>query len=306
MLRHQKSFLSLLLAGVLIAHSSNVFAAMSSTNYQINWDELSGGGGVGSSVSYQIRDSAGGSGESSRASSTNYGIDQGFRAGIYDPVVDFVPYVQDRSTQVATTSFSSNIVTVTTTSGFAVGDWIAIIQDEGSSQISAMAYVTAKTGTTMTVNANYSGTTPSINGSNDYVYRMSSTASPSLGTLSTTAVSTSMIGWVSTADVTQGFSMYMFSNGNLTDGPDTIAAVSDGSVTAGTSEYGGRSSDTTLATSTFDTQDTAFTTDPSLVGSISTNVMQSSGFVTLKTAISTSQVAGSYSQTLTAIFVGDY
>ncbi|MFI3158402.1 MAG: hypothetical protein QX199_19845 [Methylococcaceae bacterium] len=302
----QKSFLSLLLAGVLIAHSSNVFAAMSSTNYQINWDELSSGGGVGSSASYQIRDSAGGSGEGSRASSTNYSLDQGFRAGIYDPVVDFVSYIQDRSTQVAATAFSSNTVTVTTASGFTIGDWIAIIQDEGASQISAMAHITNISGSNITVHSSYSGLTPTIDGSNDYVYRMSSNVSPSLGTLSTSLVSTSMIGWVATADITQGFSMYMFSNGNLTDGPDTIPAVSDGSVTAGTSEYGGKSSDSTLATSTFDTQDTAFTTDPTLVGSVPTNATQSSGFVTLKTAISSSQVAGSYAQTLTAIFVGDY
>lgn len=302
----QKSFFSLLLAGVLIAHSSNVFAAMSSTNYQINWDELSSGGGVGSSASYQIRDSAGGSGEGTRSSSTSYGIDQGFRAGIYDPVVDFVPYVQDRSTQVGATAFASNIVAVTSALGFAVGDWIAIIQNEGVSQVSAMAHITNISGSNITVHSSYSGSTPSINGSGDYVYRMSSTASPSLGTLSTSLVSTSMIGWVSTADVTQGFSMYMFSNGDLTDGVESIPAVSDGAVTAGISEYGGRSSDSTLATSTFDTQDTAFTTDPALVGSISSNATQSSGFVTLKTAISTLQVAGSYTQTLTAIFVGDY
>lgn len=302
----QKSLLSLLLAGVLIVHSSNVFAAMSSTNYQINWDELSSGGGVGSSASYQIRDSAGGSGESGRSSSTNYGVDQGFRAGIYDPVVDFVPYIQDRSTQVAAMGFSSNIVTVTTASGFVIGDWIAIIQDEGASQVSAMAHITNIVATSITVHSSYSGSVPVIDGANDYVYRMSSIASPSLGTLSTSLVSTDMIGWVATADVTQGFSIYMFSNGDLTDGSNTIPAVSDGSVTAGTSEYGGKSSDSTLATSTFDTQDTAFTTDPTLVGSIPTNATQSSGFVTLKTAISSSQVAGSYTQALTAIFVGDY
>lgn len=287
-------------------HSEIAFAAMTSTNYQIQWDELSSGGGVGSSASYQIRDSAGGSGSGSRASSTNYSVDQGFRGGIYDPVVDFVPYVQDRSTQVAATAFASNIVSVTSASGFSVGDWIAIVQDEGVSQTAAMAHITNISGTNITVDSGYSGTTPVVDSSSDYVYRMSPTGSISLGTLSSSAVATHMIGWVSVADVPQGFSMYMFSNGSLTDGSDTIAAVADGTVTVGVSEYGGRSSDSTLATSTFDTQDAAFTTDPALVGSVSSNAFSSSGFVTLKTAISSTQPAGSYTQTLTAIFVGDY
>lgn len=301
----RKTITSTVLAVIMIAQSANVFAAMSSTNYQINWDDLSTGGGTGSSASYQIRDSAGDS-SGGRASSTNYSVDQGFRAGIYDPVVDFVPYIEDRSTQVATTSFASNVVGVTTAAGLSIGDWIAIVQDEGASQVSAMAHITNIVGSNITVDSSYSGSTPTIDGSNDVVYRMSPTASISLGTLSTSSVTTHMIGWVASADVTQGFSMYIFSNGNLTDGSESIAAVSDGTVSAGNSEYGGRSSDSTLATSTFDTQDTAFATDPSLVGSTSSNALSSSGFVTLKTAISSSQTAGSYTQTLTAIFVGDY
>jgi hypothetical protein len=77
-------------------------------------------------------------------------------------------------------------------------------------------------------------------------------------------------------------------------------------VTAGSSEYGGRSSDATLASSTFDTQDTAFTTDPALVASVDAHPFLSIGFVTLKASVSGSQAGGSYSQTLTAIFVGEY
>lgn len=301
-----EKIISLALAIFSALYSNIAYAAMTSTNYQIQWDEFSSGGGNGSSVSYQVRDSAAGSGSSGRTSSASYGIDQGFRAGIYDPVVDFTPYVQDRSTQVAATAFSSNTVTVTAAAGFSIGDWIVIIQDEGASQVAAMGQISGIVGTNITIRSSYSGSTPVIDGSNDMVYRMSQVATNALGTLATSAVTTQIIGWVASADVTQGFGVYVFTDGELRAGSDILAGVADGAVTAGSSEYGARSSDTTLATSTFDTQDTALSTTPALVGSTSTSAFSNSGFLTLKAAISSAQAGGSYAQTLTAIFVGDY
>ena len=297
---------SLILAILFVFHSQNALASMTSANYQIQWDELSAGGGNSSSASYGIRDSTAGSAAGSRTTSISYGIDQGFRAGVYDPVVDFVPYVQDRSTQVAATAFASNIVTVTTAAGYSIGDWIVIIQNEGTTQIAAMGQISGISGSDITIRSSYSGSTPTIDGSNDMVYRMSQTATSALGTLATSTVTTQIIGWVATADVTQGFGVYAFVDGELRFGSDYIAGVTDGSVTAGDSEYGARSSDTTLATSTFDTQDTAFTTTPALVGSTSASSFSNSGFLTLKAAIAPAQNDGSYAQTLTTIFVGDY
>lgn len=301
-----KKIASLTLALLFALHSNFVLAAMSSTNYQIQWDELSGGGGSSSSASYGLRDSIAGSSAGTRTSSISYGIDQGFRAGVYDPVVDFVPYVEDRSTQVAATAFVSNTVTVTTAAGFSIGDWIAIIQDEGASQVSAMGQISGIAGSDITIRSSYSGSTPVIDGANDVVYRMSQTASSGLGTLSTSSVTTQMVGWVASADVTQGFGVYAFADGDLRSGSDSIASVADGVVSAGSSEYGARSSDSTLATSAFDTQDTAITTSPALVGSTSVSSFTNSGFLILKAAISSSQPAGSYGQTLTTVFVGDY
>jgi len=308
MKRLLQNIISLTLAIIFVFHVQIAFAAMTSTNYQIQWDDLSTGGGIGSSSSYQIRDSMGDAGSGPRASSTSYAIDQGFRSGIYDPVANFLPYIQDSGTQVAATAFTTlpPLVSVTTAAGFAVNDWIVVVQDEGASQVVAMAQISGISGLDISIFSSFSGGSPTVDGSNDFVYRMSPTASIGLGALSSSAVATRIIGWVATADVPQGYSMYMFSNGDLTDGSDTIAAVSDGSVTAGASEYGGRSSDSTLATSTFDTQDTAFTTDPALVCSVPANDFSSSGFVTVKAAISSSQPVGSYTQTLTAVFVGDY
>ena len=298
--------ISLMLAISFVFDVQIAFAAMTSTNYQIQWDEMSSGGGASSSSSYTVRDSTAGTSADGRSTSTTYKIDQGFRAGIYDPVVDFTPYVQDRSTQVAATAFSSNIVTVTTAAGFSTGDWIVIVQNEGASQVTAMGQISGISGANITIRSSYSGTTPTIDGSNDVVYRMSQVATNALGTLATSAVTTQTIGWVATADVSQGFGVYAFVDGALRVGSDTLAAVVDGAVTAGDSEYGARSSDATLATSTFDTQDTAFSTTPALVGSTSASSFSNSGFLTLKASISSSQTGGSYAQTLTTIFVGDY
>ncbi|MEK7632956.1 MAG: hypothetical protein AAB473_04160 [Patescibacteria group bacterium] len=296
----------LILALFFALHLNFASAAMTSTNYQIQWDELSSGGGDASSSSYNIRDSTAGSAAGSRTTSLSYGIDQGFRAGVYDPVVDFVPYVQDRSTQVAATAFASNTVTVTTAAGFSVGDWIVIIQDEGASQVAAMGQISGISGSDITIRSSYSGNTPTIDGTNDLVYRMSPTASNALGTLSSSVVTTQIVGWVASADVSQGFGVYAFVDGLLQSESATLAGVVDGSVTAGNSEYGARSSDASLATSTFDTEDTAFSTEPVLVGSTSISSFNSSGFLTLKAAISATQNGGSYAQTLTTIFVGDY
>ncbi|MEK9155668.1 MAG: hypothetical protein AAB839_03400 [Patescibacteria group bacterium] len=302
----RKKFFSLILATILVLSGGDVFAAMTSTNYQIQWDEMSAGGGNSSSATYQLRDSVADSG-GLRAASASYSIDQGFRAGVYDPVVNFIPYIQNRATQVAATVFASNIVTVTTTAGIAVNDWILLVQDEGASQTIAMGKVGATTGTTLTLMSPLTGGAPTIDGSNDYLYRMATSGSVDFGTLSSSALGTHTIGWAATADVTQGYNVYLFDDGNLrTNISDTVADVADGTVNTGGSEYGARSSDSSLTTSTFDTQDTAITTDPQLVASVAANPFESGGFVTLKVAISSAQAGGSYAQTLSVIFVGDY
>lgn len=283
-------------------------AEMASTNYQIKWDEFSSGGGASSSASYGLRDEMG-TQASGTSTSSSFRLGQGFRSGLYDQVIGFVPYVQDLSSQVAATAGTTlpfDEVSVTTTSGFSLGDYILVVQDEGAGQVSAMGQITSVTPTTLGIRSNYAGTIPAIDGSNDFVYLMSSSASMGFGTLTSTSVTTHTIGWVATSDVDDGYSVYMFSGGDFASGSDTIPGVSDGAVTAGASEYGGRASDTSLATSTFDTQDTAISTSPALVASADSHPFLSLGFVTLKASISETQAGGSYTQSLTAIFVGEY
>src|SRR3989338_3552688 len=126
-----------LVAGIVgfFVSVSTVSAAMSSANYQILWDSIdSGGSDVSSSASYILRDAVGNTGAGD-STSTSYQLNAGYRAGIFDQVVKFDLYVQDLSTQRAATAFAGSVVTAST-SGLAVGDVVAIVQDEGLNQVS--------------------------------------------------------------------------------------------------------------------------------------------------------------------------
>lgn len=299
-----KAFPAILCAFVWLFLSQTAFASMSSTNYRIDWDSVNAGGdSSSSSSSYILRDSIGEVGNG-RSASSSYVFDAGYRAGVYDRVADFTIFLQDRSSQVGASALSGSVVTVTSTSGFSAGQMIAIVQNEGASQSAAVGEISSISGSDLTVDA-LTGDSLTIDGSNDVVYRLNA-SSVSLGTLDTDIVSTSIIAWEGTADVDDGFSVYIAEDQNLTDGTGTIADVSDGSVSAGTSEYGARSSDASIASSTFDTQDTAITSTPTVIATQTGTSFSERGFLTLKVAISGSQSVGSYSQTLTVLYVGDY
>lgn len=278
---------------------------MSSTNYEIRFDYLgSGGEDTSSSTSYQLRDSLGGI-PSLGGSSTSYDVQSGFRPGVYDPAVDYDLFIQNSASQVAATALSGTTVTVTSTAGFA-GEMIVVIQDEGPSQVSAIGRVSSVGAGTLTVDSwKDGGVTPVIDGSNDLVYALNG-SSIDLGLISDADYASSIIAWEVNTDTEEGYSVYVYDDGDLRDGSEVINDVSDGSVTVGSSEYGGRSSDTSLAQSTFDTEDTGFTTSFQQIGSRSGNEFFSRDFLTLKLGVSASQEGGSYSQGLNVVYVGDY
>jgi hypothetical protein len=283
-----------------------VKAEMSSTNYLIQFDSVGvGGTDSASSASYSVRDTL--EFIDGVGTSASYRVDQGYRAGIFDPVVEFSVVAQDTASQVAATAIATTSVDVTTTTGYAVGDYIAVIQDEGLSQVTAMGKITSVAGLTLNVDYfEYATSLPSIDSSNDYVYELTDTGIP-LSSLTPSTVSTGILGWDVDADVPSGYSVYVFEDHDLRiNATDVINDVSDGSVTASVEEYGGRSSDPTLLGSTFDTVDTAFTTSLQRVGSRNIAVLKSRNFLTLKAAAATTSVDGAYSHTLTVVFVGDY
>jgi len=301
-------FSGFIVLSLLILAPFRAESAMSSTNYEIQWDTVgSGGDDTSSSSSYELRDSVGGLPGS--GSSSTYEENSGYRAGIYDQTVDYEIFPQDVNSQVAATALSGLTVSVTTSAGFTVGDMIAVVQDEGSSQVSAIGVVTSvPSGTSVVVDELHdNGTAPTIDGSNDYVYELTG-STMTLPSVSPTTLSTGIIGWNVNAEVGQGYSVYALAENVLTRGSNPIPDVTDGSVTIGSSEYGARSSDSTLASSTFDTQDTGFGSGsaPVQVASRSGTSFASRDFVHLKVAVGSSQEAGAYAQILTFIFVGDY
>jgi len=278
--------------------------AMTSTNYEIRFDSInSGGDDASSSATYQVRDSIGGNGPAI-STSTSYQAAAGYRTGVYDRVADFSVHIQDKTSQVAASSISSTTVTVTSTVGFATGDYVALVQDEGASQVTAIGYVTTVAGSDITVDA-WTPSAPTIDGTNDYLYNLDG-STLALGTLSSSAVTTAIIGWDVTVDNDEGYTVYLYEDGDLLSGGNTIADVTDGAVTAGSSEHGATSSDGSLASSTFDTEDAAITTTYQQVATRGDNAHAQRDFITLKTAISSGQTDGSYTQELFLLYVGDY
>ncbi|KKR66801.1 MAG: hypothetical protein UU08_C0033G0005 [Candidatus Uhrbacteria bacterium GW2011_GWE2_40_58] len=280
-------------------------ATMSSTNFQIRWDTLSTGGlDSSSSASYLLRDVVGEVSVDSSESS-NYEISDGYRSGIDDRVISFSLFSQLSSSLQSISAFSGTTVTTNTTS-LSVGDHVAIIQDLGENQISAIGKIASiGIGQIVLDEIKTAGTTPVIDGSNDVLYRLSG-SSGSLGTLSSTSVETAIIGFSVTADLMNGYVVKVFDDGNFRFGSYDIDDVLDGQVTAGSEEYGGRSSDVTLANSTFDTQDTAFTTSLQDVVTSSSFAYEERNFVTVKAAMSTSTVAGSYAHQLGFVISGNF
>ena len=283
-----------------------VYATMSSTNYRIDWDTISvGGDDTSSSASYILRDSVGNPGAGSMSSS-NYSVNNGYRAGVYDRSADFSVLIQDRASQVAATAITATTVTVTSVSGFSQDDYIAVIQDEGQNQVSAIGKISSIASPVITVDSwTYTSSLPSINSSNDYVYALDS-STLSLGTLVPGNISTALIAWEATAEVDDGYSVYIHEDQNLTSGTDSISDVADGDVSGVNDEYGARSFDSSLALSTFDTLDTAISSTPAQIASTGATAFEARGFLTLKATVDGTIPAGTYTQTLTVMYVGDY
>jgi len=296
--------ISTILVGIFYI-TNFAFAEMSSTNYQILWDTVSSGGSdTSSSASYFLRDTIGNP-AAGTSSSASYSDQAGYRTGIFDQFLSFDLFTQSSSTQQTATVLAGTTVTATTT-GFSTGDYIALIQNLGASQVTAIGKIASIGAGTITVDRwKNNGTAPSIDGTNDYIYKLTGT-SAALGTFSTSSVSTSTVGFEITIDNDSGYTIQIMEDGELRSGSNTIDDVADGSVTAGSEEYGARSSDTTLTGSTFDTADSAITSGFQNIASESTLQFDSRNFLTLKTAISSSTVSGSYGQVLTFIASGNF
>lgn len=295
---------------VMLFSTFSTFAAMTSSNYQILWDSVGvGGEDAATSSSYMLRDTVGGI-SGADGSSASYTLKNGYRSVVFDRTVDFRVLGMSRSYQVGATALVGTTVDVTTSTGYGTGSFIVVIQDEGGGQVSAVGKLVATSATSLTVDAwTTNGTMPTVDGVNDRVYLMTNAPTMELGTLSTSAVATAVVAWEVDADVQQGYSVYLMADHDLESTVSSsvvLTSVADGAVTAGSTEYGARSSDTSLALSTFDTQDTAITTSLQQVASRTDATLNARDFLTLKASVASGATSASYTQELTVLFVGDY
>lgn len=286
---------------------SPAMAEMTSSNYQIRWDSLTeGGSDTASSENFGIHDSIGGS-ALGNSSSPNFQAQSGYRAGIFDQVLTFDVLLQNSSGSRSVTSRSGLVVSMADTSGISAGQYVVLVQDSGVNQISAIGKIMGiVANVSVTVDSwSDNGTTPTIDGTNDVLYLLNG-SSIALGELNISTVSTSTIGYEITADLENGYSVQVLADTGLTTGSYTIPNVADGTVTVGAEEYGARSSDTSIANSTFDTQDSGITTSFQDVTTESVAKFQDRHFLTLKASRTTGTPSGNYAQTITLIASGNF
>ncbi|HWQ99981.1 MAG TPA: hypothetical protein VN397_04025 [Candidatus Methylomirabilis sp.] len=218
---------------------------MTSTNFQIYWDSVNiGGEDTSTSTNFRLRDTIGEHG-SGTSTSANFRLSAGYRVGdVQDPFLTFSIGTQENATEVAYSAFSNagKTVTVSSASGYSVGDYIGVVEDKGLSQLIVTGKITDITGSVLTVDS-WSGEPASLSaspgGSDDFVYRMSGYTA-ALGVQSVSTGKVSFTHTNVTTNASNGYSVMVQSDGDLRVSTSTvITKVSDGTVTVGTEEYGG-------------------------------------------------------------------
>ena len=227
----------------LLLAAQPVTAAMTSTNYQIGWDDLNAGGGEdGTSTNYGLHDTLGDIGAGG-SSSTNYQLSAGYRAPEAENTLALTFKGQSTASKTAYTSFSagSKTVTVASAASFSVGIHIAVVENEGFSQKVTVGKVVDITGGVMTVDAwsgDQSSMSASPTGENDYVYALTS-SSAAFGSISAAIENTAVAMTAVESRVTSGYTVYVQANQVLQSSTgNPITNVLDGAVTLGSEEYG--------------------------------------------------------------------
>lgn len=231
--------------------------AMTSTNYDLSWDSInSGGEDTSTSTNYSLRDTVGEQ-ATGFVTSTNYGLRGGYRTGDMDlPMLSFSIHTQNNATQTPYIFFenATKTVSVVDPSFFSVGDMIGVVEHQGLSEKPAIGKITSITGSLITVDrwgGDNGAMVISPSGDPSYVYRMDSTAI-NFGTLTGPDSAAAITGTRVTTNAAGGFTVYVQSNGPLTNGSIGITDVSDHIVSAGSEEYGFHMEGTTATSTIFD------------------------------------------------------
>lgn len=289
----------------LFLFSGFVNAEMSSTNYSINWDSINTGGiDTATSTSYELSDTVGEI-HSAASTSTSYRLEDGYRAGLAEDIISFDIQSQIGANRASVSSIDGTNITCASTN-FSAGDFVVLIQDLGATQVAAVGRVTETAENRVTLDElSDGGTAPVIDGFDDYLYHLSGLTA-ALGSLELTSIKTHIIGFDVTADIENGYTIYLSETGSFRNGSYDIDDVADGAVTIGNEEYGARSSDTTLVNSTFDTADTAITQDNQEVVTETARIFDSKHYLTLKAAVASDSVNAIYTHTIKFIISGNF
>lgn len=128
-------------------------------------------------------------------------------------------------------------------------------------------------------------------------------SSVALGELSLSSVASATLTATISTDASGGYSLGISENTNFTSGSTNITDVSDGSVTAGSEEYGVR---TTGSAGLYNSTDTGITTNFKSIASSSGMVTSQAVGVVFKASMSSATSAGSYSHTITLAAVSNF
>ena len=123
------------------------------------------------------------------------------------------------------------------------------------------------------------------------------------GLLDRNAVTTRSHTIITTTNSEKGYTTTVIEDGNLRSGANDINDVADGSVSAGSEEYGIRTSGDQ---GQMNATDTAITSTAQTVASYSSYINASTTTITYRATISTSSVTGNYSHTVTYISTGNF
>jgi hypothetical protein len=217
--------------------------AMTSTNYLINWDSVNvGGADTSTSTNYLLRDTIG-EHATGISTSTNYRISAGYRvAGAAEPYLAFHIGTQQNDAVTSWTAFSlsGKTVVVTTSTLFATGDYIAVVENQGFAQLVAVGKVASVVGSTVTVDA-WAGEPGSLSavpsGADDYAYRLNGSAAD-LGMQSIVTENTSITETDVVSNASNGYTVTVQGLDYFRSGANIMQSVSDGAVTVGSEEYG--------------------------------------------------------------------
>jgi hypothetical protein len=295
---------------VVFSITNGVNAAMTSTNYQINFDAISSGGtDFSSSTNFQLHDTLGEQG-TGYSTSTNYLLHAGYRQTDADdltPTLMLVIGAQENSTQTTYSALSliGKTVTVADTSSYTTGSRIGVVENQGLSESAIVGSIIDITGSVITVDK-WSGQTGTIStspsGGNDYVYRLEG-FTLDFNEFSQLGEAGLVMTEVST-NASNGYTLQIQSDGELQNAAGyAIHDVTDDVVTAGVNEYGAQiygdnatstGMDFALNTSYRDIQLSTTTADQERCGMI------------YKVSVGQATIAGNYQHTVRYLLTANF